>query len=152
MLADVSHLDLPDFAVNYGLPAKEHIDALVVDGDAFDCVLMAHIAARSHQLDIDVTSCRSLADAGSAVALRRYDVIYIEYWLDGATTIAFIHEMTRAGTPCIVLTDLNEPDIRRIAFRAGAQAFLAKDALCPQALESVTLTVLRSRLVARAAA
>ena len=152
MLANISDLEPMDFAANYGLPAKEHIDALVVDSDAIDCMSVAHIAARSQQLDIDVTACRSLADAAGALANRRYDVIYLEYWLDGETTIAFIHEKTRAGTPCIVVTDLNEPDIRRIAFRAGAQAFLAKDALCPQALESVTLAVLRPQLVARAAA
>ena len=152
MLADVSDLDLVDFAANYGLPAKEHIVALVVDSDAIDCMSLAHIASRSQQLDIEVTACRSLADAASALASRHYDVIYLEYWLAGETTIAFIHQLTRAGTPCIVLTDLNEPDIRRIAFRAGAQAFLAKDALCPQALESVTLAVLRPQLVARAAA
>ena len=115
MLADVSDLDLVDFAANYGLPAKEHIVALVVDSDAIDCMSLAHIASRSQQLDIEVTACGSLADAANALASRRYDVIYLEYWLAGETTIAFIHEMTRAGTPCIVLTDLNEPDIRRIA-------------------------------------
>jgi CheY-like chemotaxis protein len=152
MLAEITELELADFTSAYGTPAKEHIEALVVDSDAFDCVKLVHIAARSQQLDIGVTACRSLADAGAALAHQHYDVIYLEYWLGDETTIAFIHEMTGAGTPCIVLTDLNEPDIRRIAFRAGAQAFLAKDSLGPQALESVTLAVLRPQLCARAAA
>ena len=152
MLADDSGLDPMDFAATDGLPAKEHIDALLVDGDAIDCMSLAHIAARSQHLDIGVTPCLSLADAGAALAGRRYDVIYLEYWLDGETTVAFIHETTLAGTPCIVLTDLNEPDIRRIAFRAGAHAFLAKDSLGPQALDGVTLAVLRHLLNARAAA
>ena len=130
-------------------PEREKIQALLIDADALDSVALDRIAARSKQLEIRITACRSLEDARRLVSQRRFDVIYLEYWLGSQTTIAFIHAMAaRDGAPCIVLTDLDEPDIRRVAFRAGAHAFLSKDSLCPQALESVTLAVLRPLLSA----
>jgi len=80
---------------------------------------------------------------------RHLDVIYLEYWLGEETTVPFIHEIAAMrGAPCVVLTKFDEPDIRRITFRAGAQAFLSKTSLGPQALESVTLAVLRTQLIA----
>lgn len=152
MLAVSSDLDLVDAEAAHQLASRERVEALVIDCDALDNVALAEIAARSQQLDIAVTACKSLIDAQAALARHRFDVIILEFWLGQETTIAFIHEIADAGTPCIVLTDLNEPDIRRIAFRAGAQAFLSKQALCSQALEGVTLAVLRSRLNAPRAA
>jgi DNA-binding NarL/FixJ family response regulator len=134
-------------------PMREKIQALLVDADSLDNLSLAHIAARCKQLEIVVTACRSLADARTLLAERRFDVIYLEYWLGEETSIAFIHDMaTLLDAPCVVLTDLDEPDIRRLAFRAGAHAFLSKDGLGPQALESVTLAVLRPRLNALMAA
>ncbi len=140
----------PEFADVVALhyaPAKEKIDALLIDSDVNDSLSLVHIAAQSKQLDIAITARRSLAEARELLTQRRFDVIFLEYWLGDETTVAFIHEVA-AGTPCVVLTELDEPDIRRIAFRAGAHAFLSKTSLCPQALESVTLTVLRTQLAA----
>ncbi len=128
-------------------PEREQIHALVIDFDAIDSLALAEIASRSKQLEIRITACRSLDEAEKLVSQRRFDVVYLEYWLGSQTTIAFIHDMAaKDRAPCIVLTDLDEPDIRRLAFRAGAHAFLSKDSLCPQALESVTLAVLGRRL------
>jgi DNA-binding NtrC family response regulator len=151
MLADIPDLDLVDPSAICQTAAKERVEALLIDSDALDSLALVQIAALSQQLDIGVTATHSVADANAALARRGFDVIILDFWLGQETTVAFIHDMDAAGIPCIVLTDLNEPDIRRIAFRAGAQAFLSKQALCPQALESVTLAVLRQQLNARAA-
>jgi DNA-binding NarL/FixJ family response regulator len=152
MLSNVTGFAAPDIDLAAAVaalnaPEREKIHALHIDADASDSDTLDAIAARSKQLEICVTACRSLDDARRLVSQRRFDVIYLEYWLGTQTTIAFIHTMAaRDGAPCIVLTDLDEPDIRRLAFRAGAHAFLSKDSLCPQALESVTLAVLRPKL------
>ncbi|HXT05733.1 MAG TPA: response regulator [Roseiarcus sp.] len=152
MLSNVPNFVAPDFdaaaAANiFSAPAREKIHALLIDADALDSVALDGIAARSKQLEICITACQSLNEAKALVSQQRFDVVYLEYWLGSQTTIAFIHDMAaHDGAPCIVLTDLDEPDIRRLAFRAGAHAFLSKDSLCPQALESVTLAVLRWRL------
>ena len=140
-------LDIAAATNIFSAPEREKIHALLIDADALDSLAVDEIAARSKQLEIRITACRSLDEAETLVSQRRFDVVYLEYWLGSQTTIAFIHEMAaRDSAPCIVLTDLDEPDIRRLAFRAGAHAFLSKDSLCPQALESVTLAVLRWRL------
>lgn len=146
-LSETGPLDLEVTADAYELQIREKIDALLIDADPLDCLTFEGLAARSKQLEILATRCCSLAEAKSLLSARRFDVIYLEYWLGEDTCVAFIHDIAaREGPPCVVLTDLDELDIRRIAFRAGAHAFLSKTALCPQALESVTLAVLRSRL------
>lgn len=152
MLSNVPSFVAPDIDIAAAVdalsaPEREKIHALVIDADAIDSLALEEIAGRSKQLEIRITACRSLDEAETLVSQRRFDVVYLEYWLGSQTTIAFIHDMAAHNrSPCIVLTDLDEPDIRRLAFRAGAHAFLSKDSLCPQALESVTLAVLRCRL------
>ena len=134
-------------------PDREKIRALLIEIDALARDTMDAIARRSKQLDIDVTSCRSLEEAQAALKQVHFDVIYLDYWLGSETSVSFIHALdAQHGPPCVVLTDLDEPDIRRIAFRAGAQAFLSKESLNSQALEGVTLAVLRGRIGARSAA
>jgi DNA-binding NarL/FixJ family response regulator len=142
----VSH-DVDSAAADVGSQAREKIHALLIDADSHDSLTLCRVATRSKQLEICITPCRSLDEANALLAQRRFDVIYLEYWLGAETTIAFIHAMAALeGAPCVVLTDLDEPDIRRLAFRAGAHAFLSKDSLSAQALESVTLAVLRPQL------
>jgi DNA-binding NarL/FixJ family response regulator len=148
-----ANLDLEAIEVASELPPREKIHALLIDSDSHDGLILENLAARSRQLDFVTTRLRSLPDVAVLLSERRFDVIYLEYWLGEETSVSFIHDVATAqGPPCVVLTDLDEPDIRRIAFRAGAQAFLSKDALSPHALESVTLTVLRQTLGASSAA
>jgi DNA-binding NarL/FixJ family response regulator len=136
-------------AEDFSPPNREKICALLVDGDPLDRLASMGVAAKSKQLDIVVTPCPSLDEADSLLSNRRFDVVFLEYWLGSQTSIAFIHALAaRQGVPSIVLTSLDEPDIRRLAFRAGAHAFLSKDSLSSQALESVVLAVLRPTLCA----
>ena len=130
-------------------PAREKISALLIENDALAREAFHHMARRSRQLDIDVTACRSLEEAETAMRQDQFDVIYLDYWLGSETSVSFIYALElRRGPPCVVLTDLDEPDIRRIAFRAGAHAFLSRESLSTQALEGVTLAVLRRQATA----
>ena len=107
---------------------------------------LARIAARSKQLDFTFSVRRRLPEDAAELLPGGYDLILLEYWYGTETCVPFLHALTALrGPPCVVLTGLDEPDIRRVVFRAGAEAFLSKDSLSPQALESVTLTVLRAR-------
>ena len=121
--------------------------------DPADAVDILGHAARSRQLVFDVVVCRSVLAAEVELQSAEFDVVYLEYWLGSETSIAFIHALASLrGAPCVVLTHLDEPDIRRVAFRAGAEGFLSKDSLNTQGLESVTLAVLRLRMPAAHAA
>jgi DNA-binding NarL/FixJ family response regulator len=132
---------------------REKVRALLIDGDPADAVNILGHAARSRQLVFDVVVCRSVVAAEAELQTAQFDVVYLEYWLGSETSIAFIHALASLrGAPCVVLTHLDEPDIRRVAFRAGAEGFLSKDSLNTQALESVTLAVLRLRMPAAHAA
>jgi DNA-binding NarL/FixJ family response regulator len=135
----------PDYVTLFSLRARDKVRALLLDFDPFDRQAVFAAASRCHQLDIAVTPCSSVETARTALESASFDIIFVEYWLGMDTSIPFIHEIAgRCLALCVVVTNLNEPDIRRLAFRAGAQGFLAKDALSPQAIESVTLTVLRA--------
>jgi len=133
--------------------SREKVRALLIDSDPADAVDILGHAARSRQLVFDVVVCRSVLAAEVELQSAEFDVVYLEYWLGSETSIAFIHALASLrGAPCVVLTHLDEPDIRRVAFRAGAEGFLSKDSLNTQGLESVTLAVLRLRMPAAHAA
>lgn len=128
-------------------PVRERVRALLIDDDMADISLIERLSTKSRQLDITLTSCRSTDEARSALARKTFDVVYVDYWLGMDTSIGFICDFARTSdVPCVMLTTLDEPDIRRVAFRAGADAFLSKDEISTQAIEGVTMTVLRQRL------
>ncbi len=129
--------------------SRERVRALLIDSDPADAVDILGHASRSRQLSFEVVVCRSVVAAEAELQSAQFDVVYLEYWLGSETSIAFIHALASLrGAPCVVLTHLDEPDIRRVAFRAGAEGFLSKDSLNTQGLESVTLAVLRLRMPA----
>jgi len=143
-ISETRHQSILD-SVSY--PARERVRALLIDDDAADTSLIERLSTRSKQLDIAVTSCRSTDEARSTLSRETFDVVYVDYWMGADTSIGFIRDFSRTSdVPCVMLTTLDEPDIRRVAFRAGAEAFLSKNDISTQAIEGVTLTVLHQRL------
>jgi len=134
-----------NFEANFP-PVRERIRALLIDDDQDDVSMIDKLSRKSKQLDISLTICRSVDDALTALAARKFDIVYVDYWLGLETSIPFIHGFAHKNqTPCVLLTTLDEPDIRRIAFRAGVEGFLSKEEISTQAIESVTLAVLSRR-------
>jgi CheY-like chemotaxis protein len=135
-----SELEVEDFV----RPERDKVRALLVDDDPVDASLIRRLAAKSRQLDISLTTCHSVAEAASLMENQQFDLLYIDYWMGWQTSIHFIHILSKAQSPpTVLITGLDEPDIRRIAFRAGVRAFLSKDELSTQAIEGVTLAVLQ---------
>ena len=110
---------------------RDKVRALLIDDDAADAAIINRLASRSKQLDFKLRVCFSTDDALRLMAEQTFDVVFVDYWLGSHTS-----------TPCVLLTGLDEPDIRRIGFRAGVKAFLSKEEISSQAIESVTLAVL----------
>jgi len=123
---------------------RERVCALLIDDDPDDAEIFRKLLAKSKHLDVDLAAFSSVTEARAALASRRFDVIYVDYWLGLDTSIGFVREFAGAhDVPSVLLTGLDEPDIRRLAFRAGAEAFLSKEQLSTQSIEGVTLAVLR---------
>jgi DNA-binding NarL/FixJ family response regulator len=128
------------------LPVREKVSALLIDDDDGDAAVFVRLSARSKQIDLDLKIGFSVEEAWRLTSERRFDLILVDYWLGLQTSIAFISEFSKANvTPCVLLTGLDEPDIRRIGFRAGVQGFLSKEDLSTQAIEAVALAVLHGR-------
>ena len=116
---------------------------LLIDDDAADAAIVSRLAAKSKQLDFKLRVCFTTEDALRLMAEHDFDVVFVDYWLGSQTSISFISEFSKNHVaPCVLLTGLDEPDIRRIGFRAGVKAFLSKEEISAQAIESVTLAVL----------
>jgi DNA-binding NarL/FixJ family response regulator len=123
---------------------RDRISALLIDYDAEDAFGFTRLVARSKQIDFSVSLCGSIIAAGQLLRKAVFDVIYVDYWLGFETSIPFIADVARKNhAPIVLMSALDSPDIRRCAYRAGASGFLAKDELSIQAVESVTLAVLR---------
>jgi DNA-binding NarL/FixJ family response regulator len=129
--------------------ARTKVKALLLDDDPVDSALVSRLMARSTQFEIALTTCRTAEDAADALSRGGFEILLVDYWLGFDTSITFIYEQASSGdTPCVLLTGLDAPDIRRCAFRAGVDGYLAKENLSIQALEGVLCAVLarRSRL------
>lgn len=125
---------------------REKVKALLIDDDATDAAIIGRLAAKSKHLDFSLKVCLSTEEAERIVSNQSFDVIYVDYWMGLETSIPFISELSKTqAAPCVLLTGLDEPDIRRIAFRAGVKAFLSKEEISTQAIEGVTLAVLGAR-------
>jgi len=136
-------IDMRSFREAEMPPGRDPVQALLLDDDSDDTFIMRSLTAKSKQIDISLRASRSVEDARTALAERRFDILFVDYWLGTETSIAFIHDLTQVSdTPCILVTTLDTPEIRRCAFRAGVAGFLSKDDLSIQAIESVILTVL----------
>ncbi|MGO9741605.1 MAG: response regulator [Roseiarcus sp.] len=123
---------------------REHVRALLIDDDPEDAEIFRRLLAKSKHLDVDLAAFATVAEARAALTSRRFDIVYVDYWLGLDTSIGFVHEFARANdVPSVMLTGLDVPDVRRLAFRAGVEAFLSKEQLSTQAIDSVTLAVLR---------
>ncbi len=130
---------------------RDRVCALLIDDDPDDAEIFRRLLAKSKHLDFDLATFATVADARAALTSRRFDILYVDYWLGFDTSIGFVHEFARANdVPSVLLTGLDEPDIRRVAFRAGVEAFLSKEQLSTQAIEGVTLAVLRHHATLRA--
>ena len=117
--------------------------------DLDDALLIKKLTMRSKQLDVRLTTCVWPEEAFIALLRQPFDVVYADLWLGFETSAAFVCECARRNdAPVIVLTACDDPAVRRLAFRAGARAYLAKEELSTQALDAVTLAVLRDRNVA----
>ena len=127
--------------------ARDKLVALLIDDDASDAAVFVRLAGRSKQIEVDLKICLSLEEGRRISCERKFDLVFVDYWLGMQTSIEFIAEFTRRhAAPCILMTGLDEPDIRRIAFRAGVRAFLSKEDLSTQAIEAVSLAVLNGRV------
>ena len=123
---------------------RETIRVLLIDDDGVDATIIKNLMKNSKQLDFTLVTCRSVDEGKKAIEKCKFDIALVDYWMGCDTSIGFIHAFSHSQpVPCILLTGLDTPEIRRCAFRAGVAAFLAKDDLSIQAIESVTMAVLR---------
>jgi DNA-binding NarL/FixJ family response regulator len=130
----------------FSFAERERVDALLIDRDVADAAIIHRLAAKSKHIDFCLKSCASIDDARQILSEQTFDIVYVDYWMGDETSLAFIHEFsTMHDVPLVLLTGLDEPDIRRIAFRAGARGFLSKEEISTQAIEGVTLTALGAR-------
>jgi serine phosphatase RsbU (regulator of sigma subunit) len=128
---------------------------LLVEDDAGDALLVRETLADSG-LSMDVTWCRTLAEARAFLERRRPSPVCVLLDLhlpdtQGVDAVRLVRE-GHSEAAVVVLTGLAENEAGLAAVAAGAQDFLAKDGLGPEALGRAVRYALQRKQVERSAA
>jgi signal transduction histidine kinase len=104
---------------------ERRLAILLVDGQALDRrALMRFIEAEG--LPYDVVGTGSLAEAGTQLGRRSFDVAIVDQRLGDGVGVDLLPSLL--GTPAIILTRPGDETIAAQAVRAGAYGFLVRDA------------------------
>lgn len=126
---------------------KPPIRALILDDDSFDRQrLRRMIAALPMQVDADAVS--TLDDLRDMVARRAYDLVFLDFGLQGGTGLDALSIVSNSSkseeVACIMVTNENRGDIAAACFRKGCQDFIPKSDLSPETLSTAFATIRRS--------
>jgi len=109
----------------------DSLDILLVEDNAGDRALVRHLLPAAHVLREVATA----AAARRALAERRPDLALLDYALPDADGLALLPDFAAADVPVVMLTGIEAADLVVEAMRAGAQHYLLKAQLTPEALE-----------------
>ena len=111
------------------MPSEEsarRVRALVVDDD--DSTL-EHVGAVLHRLNFDVENSFDGLDALRRCQSARYDIIVCDVRMPRLSGLSFLNHLAQTenvSTPVIMLSAIDDGDVRRQALSSGAVAYLVK--------------------------
>jgi CheY-like chemotaxis protein len=125
---------------------RRAIAVLYVEDDREDVYLVRRHLRSLPSFDVQFSHAATVADARAMTAGRRFDVVLCDFWLGHETTISLIDDMkaSRAPSPIVLVSSLDNEDIELIGRRAGAAGFVAKADLSAATLDRVFSTLLRT--------
>lgn len=124
---------------------------LVVEDDAGDYSLIERCLQHMSRYEPQIVLAGNLAAARFAVSADDFDLVLLDYGMDGECGIELLVDLARInrGCPCILLSGCLTSDMEMEAVVMGAAACLAKGDLSEKSLEAVVDQVLRGQAVQR---
>ncbi|MEM1212763.1 MAG: LuxR C-terminal-related transcriptional regulator [Planctomycetota bacterium] len=109
--------------------ATQALRTLVVEDDPDHADLLRLELARIKELSFDVAQCATCEEAIDRLNGDVFDLVFIDYWLEGQTSEVILDRIRDAGqgVPVVVTTGANDEYIAASVTRAGAHRYLRKD-------------------------
>lgn len=118
---------------------KQPVSVLLVEDNPGDCRLIVEALAEVATEEFGITTARTLAEALDFMQDGDFDAILLDLSLpdsQGLETVSSVHHLL-PSLPIVVLTGLDDAAAGVDALRAGAQEYLVKGQVGPQALARV---------------
>lgn len=120
------------------------MSVLVIEDDPYDFEYLKWNVDELSEYHFDLMRVESQEAACAALDQVNFDLAICDFWLKDHTSIAALKFLANRMNhiPIILVSSLDAPSIKEIAFSAGASVFLAKSAISPMTLESALSTAL----------
>lgn len=107
------------------------LNTLVVEDDPDHAKLLELELGKLNELSFRIAHSSTCSDAIDRIDAGHFDLIFVDYWLEGETTELILDRLKAAGggTPVIVTTGANDEYIAATVTRAGAHRYLRKSDL-----------------------
>lgn len=114
------------------------IRALIVEDDQDHSRLLELELKKMSELSFEITVCETSDEAVRMVSEREFDLVFLDYWLEGDTSEAVIDELKehQAWTPIVITTSSEDAYLATNVIRAGANRYLCKKDLRSQMLRN----------------
>lgn len=134
---------VPTVPTLLGDPAA--IRVMVLDDDPVAIEAVRRCLRSVDSVDTELTGCTSIQAAQDHLREEHFDLLFIDYYLDGTTGPEALRVIRNAGlhVPAVLLTGGAGHEILHEALRAGVIDYIAKDALHPQVLGQSILNALK---------
>lgn len=136
-------------ALDAVLASGERIDikVLLVEDDPVDLSIIVRNFGRSRFMNSEITSARTLERAEAAMRGRRFDLVVLDFWVQGASSLPLLDKIRRGHKDVvpIMLSSIDFTDVQGLGMTFGALGFLSKSDLSGSALDAVVRTGLAQR-------
>jgi len=131
---------LSDAEVTAGGVVAQELSVLLVEDDRADAILVEELIADA-DADVSVVWARTMEEAQTQLSRSRPDCLLLDLNLPDADGIKALDQIIRrdATMPIVVLTGLNDEHFGISAVAAGAQDYLVKGRVEPEALRRTLL-------------
>lgn len=113
------------------------IRALIIDDDQDDFIILSDYLGMIESMDFELEWCYDYDQAISHIALREFDIYFVDYRLGAKTGLDFLRDAMSLNCeePMVLLTGKGNPAVDQEATRIGAMDYLIKSELNSEKLE-----------------
>jgi PAS domain S-box-containing protein len=104
---------------------------LCIDDDAVDRKIIERSLKQKFGDDLSLETVATVDEAFEKLEANKFDIIFLDYMLQGTTGLEFLNELNNKGitSPVILLTGLGNEEVAVEALKLGAYDYFTKDQL-----------------------
>ena len=117
-----------------------HLSCLLLDDDPIDRRYVRWLLQQMDGFQFDVEIASSLKQAESLCAAKSFDLYLFDYWMGEDSSVSLVSSLRKSGGnggTIVVMSSLDDDQFQDASLKAGADLFLAKQALSAKMLEGM---------------